>query len=156
MIINKKIIKDLIKRLYKKSGSNYALDFRNNCVRYKMQALYITDLGMFNKEYLEEYSYFNIIEDGYEKILNKDTSKMAVLDAECIRLINDEKYLSLYNLDTGCYIELKMEYINKLTVNNIYDTDFLIFKQTYNSHDLVYIYGIDNKLLAIISPYIRK
>lgn len=156
MITNKKIIKDLIKRLYKKSGSNYALDFRNNCVRYKMQALYITDLGMFNKEYLEEYSYFNIIEDGYEKILNKDTSKMAVLDAECIRLINDEKYLSLYNLDTGCYTELKMEYMNKLMANNIYDTDFLIFKQTYNSHDLVYIYGIDNKLLAIISPYIRK
>jgi hypothetical protein len=156
MITNKKIIKDLIKRLYKKSGSNYALDFRNNCVRYKMQALYITDLGMFNKEYLEEYSYFNIIEVGYEKILNKDTSKMAVLDVECIRLINDDKYLSLYNLDTGCYTELKMEYINKLTANNIYDTDFFIFKQTYNSHDLVYIYGIDNKLLAIISPYIRK
>lgn len=156
MITNKKIIKDLIKRLYKKSGSNYALDFRNNCVRYKMQALYITDLGMFNKEYLEEYSYFNIIEDGYEMILNKDTSEMAVLEAECIRLINDEKYLSLYNLDTGCYTELKMEYMNKLTANNIYDTDFLIFKQTYNSHDLVYIYGIDNKLLAIISPYIRK
>ena len=60
MITNKKITKDLIKRLYKKSGSNYTLDFRNNCVRYKMQALYITDLGMFNKEYLEEYSYFNI------------------------------------------------------------------------------------------------
>ena len=156
MITNKKIIKELIKRLYKKSGSNYTLDFRNNCVRYKMQALYITDLGMFNKEYIEEYSYFNIIEDGYEKILNKDTSKMAVLDAECIRLINDEQYLSLYNLDTGCYTELKMEYINKLTANIIYDTDFLIFKQTYNSHDLVYIYGIDNKLLAIISPYIRK
>lgn len=156
MITNKKIIKDLIKRLYKKSGSNYALDFRNNCVRYKMQALYITDLGMFNKEYLEEYSYFNIIEDGYEMILNKDTSEMAVLEAECIRLINDEKYLSLYNLDTGCYTDLKMEYMNKLTANNIYDTDFLIFKQTYNSHDLVYIYGIDNKLLAIISPYIRK
>lgn len=156
MITNKKIIKDLIKRLYKKSGSNYALDFRNNCVRYKMQALYITDLGMFNKEYLEEYSYFNIIEDGDEMILNKDTSEMAVLEAECIRLINDEKYLSLYNLDTGCYTELKMEYMNKLTANNIYDTDFLIFKQTYNSHDLVYIYGIDNKLLAIISPYIRK
>lgn len=156
MIINKKIIKDLIKRLYKKSGSNYTLDFRNNFVRYKMQALYITDLGMFNKEYLEEYSYFNIIEDGYEKILNKDTSKMAVLEAECIRLINNEQYLSLYNLDTFCYTEIKMEYMNKVMRNNIYDTDFLIFKQTYNSHDLVYIYGIDNELLAIISPYKRK
>lgn len=156
MITNKKIIKDLIKRLHKKSGSNYILDFRNNCVRYKMEALYITDLGMFNKEYLEEYSYFNIIEDGYKKILNKDTSKMAVLDADCIRLINDEQYLSLYNIDTGCYTELKMEYMNKIIRNNIYDTDFLIFKQTYNSHDLVYIYGIDNELLAIITPYKRK
>ena len=156
MITNKKIIKDLIKRLYKKSGSNYILDFRNNCVRYKMEALYITDLGMFNKEYLEEYSYFNIIEDGYKKILNKDTSKMAVLDADCIRVINDEQYLSLYNIDTGCYTELKMEYMNKLMRNNIYDTDFLIFKQTYNSHDLVYIYRIDNELLAIITPYKRK
>ena len=138
-----------------KSGSNYTLDFRNNCVRYKMQALYITDLGMLNKEYLEEYSYFNIIEDGYEKILNKDTSKMAVLEADCVRLINDEQYLSLYNLDTACYTEIKMKYMNKV-MRNIYDTDFLIFKQTYNSHDLVYIYGIDNELLAIISPYIRK
>ena len=156
MVTNKKIIKDLIKRLYKKSGSNYTLDFRNNCVRYKMQSLYITDLGMFNKEYLEEYSYFNIIEDGYEKILNKDTSKMAALEADCIRLINNKQYLSLYNIDTGCYTALKMEYMNKLMRNSIYDTDFLIFKQTYNSHDLVYIYGIDNELLAIISPYIRK
>lgn len=156
MITNKKIIKDLIKRLHKKSGSNYILDFRNNCVRYKMEALYITDLGMFNKEYLEEYSYFNIIEDGYKKILNKDTSKMAVLEADSIRLINDEQYLFLYNIDTGCYTKLKMEYMNKLMRNNIYDTDFLIFKQTYYSHDLVYIYGINNVLLAIITPYKRK
>lgn len=155
MITNKKIIKDLIKRLYKKSGSNYILDFRNNCVRYKMESLYITDLGMFNKEYLEEYSYFNIIEDGYKKILNKDTSKMAVLESESIRIINGTKCLSLYNIDTNCYTDIKMEYIEK--ISNFEFDNTMVFKQTYNSKDLVYVYRKeDMELLAIITPYKRK
>ena len=155
MITNKKIIKDLIKRLYKKSGSNYTLDFRNNCVRYKMKGLYITSLEMFNLNYIDEYSYFNIVENGYEKLINKDTSKYAILEVEGIRIINGTKCLSLFNIDTMCYTYIEMEYIEKISKFKFDNT--MIFKQTYNSKDLVYIYRkVDNELLAIISPFIRK
>lgn len=155
MITNMRIIKDITKRLYKKSGNKYTLDFRNNCVRYKMKGLYITSLEMFNLDYMDEYSYFNIVENGYEKIINKDTSKYAILEAEAIRIINGIKCLSLFNKDTTCYTDIEMEYIEKISKFKFDNT--MIFKQTYNSKDLVYIYRkLDNELLAIISPYIRK
>lgn len=154
MITNMRIIKDITKRLYKKSGNKYTLDFRNNCVRYKMKGLYITSLEMFNFDYMDEYSHFNIVENEYEKIINKDTSKYAILEPEGIRIINGTKCLSLFNKDTTCYTDIEMEYIEKISKFKFDNT--MIFKQTYNSHDLVYIYGIDNELLAIISPYIRK
>lgn len=155
MITNMRIIKDLVKRLYKKSGNKYTLDFKNNCVRYKMKGLYITSLEMFNLNYIDEYSYFNIVENGYEKIINKDTSKYAILEAEGIRIINGTKCLSLFNIDTTCYTDIEMEYIEKICKFKFDNT--MVFKQTYNSKDLVYIYRKeDNELLAIISPYIRK
>lgn len=156
MITNMRIIKDITKRLYKKSGNKYTLDFRNNCVRYKMKGLYITSLEMFNSYYFfEEYTHFNIVENGYEKIINKDTSKYAILEAEAIRIINGIKCLSLFNKDTTCYTDIEMEYIEKIGKFKFDNT--MIFKQTYNSKDLVYIYRkVDNELLAIISPYIRK
>ena len=155
MITKMRIIKDLVKRLYKKSGNKYTLDFKNNCVRYKMKGLYITSLEMFNLNYIDEYSYFNIVENGYEKIINKDTSKYAILEAEGIRIINGTKCLSLFNIDTTCYTDIEMEYIEKICKFKFDNT--MVFKQTYNSKDLVYIYRKeDNELLAIISPYIRK
>lgn len=155
MITNMRIIKDLVKRLYKKSGNKYTLDFKNNCVRYKMKGLYITSLEMFNLNYIDEYSYFNIVENGYEKIINKDTSKYAILEPEAIRIINGTKCLSLYNIDTNCYTDIEIEYIEKISKFKFDNT--MVFKQTYNSKDLVYIYRKeDNELLAIISPYIRK
>lgn len=155
MITNMRIIKDLVKRLYKKSGNKYTLDFKNNCVRYKMKGLYITSLEMFNLNYIDEYSYFNIVENGYEKIINKDTSKYAILEAESIRIINGTKCLSLYNIDTNCYTDIKMEYIEK--ISNFEFDNTMVFKQTYNSKDLVYVYRKeDMELLAIITPYKRK
>ena len=155
MITNMRIIKDIAKRLYKKSGNKYTLDFKNNCVRYKMKALYITSLEMFNFDYIDEYSHFNIVENGYEKILNKDTSKYAILETEAIRIINGTKCLSLFNIDTTSYTNIEMEYLEKIGKFKFDNT--MIFKQTYNSKDLVYIYRKeDNELLAIISPYIRK
>lgn len=155
MITNMRIIKDITKRLYKKSGKNYILDFTDNCVRYKSQALYITDLGMFNRDYIAEYSYMTVLDSIYSKILNKDTSQYATLEPEALRVIDDEQYLSLYNIDTECYTDIKKEYINK--IGRFYFNNSMIFKQTYNHKDLVYVYRKeDMQLLSVISPYIRK
>lgn len=155
MVTNMRIIKDIAKRLHKKSANNYILDFTNNSVRYKGQALYPTFLDMFNPNYIKEYTFFNVVDDLYTKILNKDTSEYAELEPEAWRVIDNEQYLSLYNKDTESFTDIKMEYLNK--VGKWYFGNSMIFKQTYNSKDLVYVYRKeDNELLAIISPYIRK
>lgn len=156
MVTNMRIIKDIVKYMNRKKSKYYTIDFLDSAVIYKSEAIFLTELNMFYYDYFERNTDYSIVAGDYYKTITTDTSKMAVLEADCIRLINDEQYLSLYNIDTGCYTEVKMEYMNKLMRDSIYDTDFFIFKQTYNSHDLVYIYGIDNELLAIISPYIRK
>lgn len=155
MVTNMRIIKDIVKYMNRKKSKYYIIDFLDSAVIYKCEAIFLTELNMFYYDYFERNTDYSIVVGDYYKTITTDTSKMAVLEAESIRIINGTKCLSLYNIDTNCYTDIKMEYIEK--ISNFEFDNTMVFKQTYNSKDLVYIYRKkDMELLAIITPYIRK
>lgn len=155
MVTNMRIIKDIVKYMNRKKSKYYTIDFLDSAVNYKCEAIFLTELNMFYYDYFERNTDYSIVVGDYYKTISTDTSKMAVLETESIRIINGTKCLSLYNIDTNCYTDIKMEYIEKIC--NFEFDNTMVFKQTYNSKDLVYVYRKeDMELLAIITPYKRK
>lgn len=155
MVTNMRIIKDIVKYMNRKKNKYYTIDFLDSAVNYKGEAIFLTELNMFYYDYFERNTDYSIVVGDYYKTISTDTSKMTVLEAESIRIINGTKCLSLYNIDTNCYTDIKMEYIEK--ISNFEFDNTMVFKQTYNSKDLVYVYRKeDMELLAVITPYKRK
>ena len=155
MVTNMRIIKDIVKYMNRKKSKYYTIDFLDSAVNYKCEAIFLTELNMFYYDYFERNTDYSIVVGDYYKTISTDTSKMAVLEAESIRIINGTKCLSLDNIDTNCYTDIKMEYIEK--ISNFEFDNTMVFKQTYNSKDLVYVYRKeDMELLAVITPYKRK
>lgn len=155
MVTNMRIIKDIVKYMNRKKSKYYTIDFLDSAVNYKCEAIFLTELNMFYYDYFERNTDYSIVVGDYYKTISTDTSKMAVLEPESIRIINGTKCLSLYNIDTNCYTDIKMEYIEK--ISNFEFDNTMVFKQTYNSKDLVYVYRKeDMELLAVITPYKRK